>query len=351
MNKYLKKTFIGLSIIIGVFLLLLAALSIYVKTNNQFLKDKFSEAIQKRTAGETQIGKISTGFIETFPFLSIKITDLTIRDSAYSRHKKDFLKVEKAFVRISVFRLLSKNKLDRIILENGQINIFRDTFGFDNTYIFKSADKVKDDNETEEASNYPAIHLKNMVLDYEHPDRFKDYHLLARNLLVKIDSKNELLNIKADIDFQIDKIAFNSKRGGFLTNSSFKSNLRLTYNKQSKFLDFVKQTIYINETPFIFGGKFSLDKANWDFTLSIQTNKASYEQITNLLPEKNRAKLSLYKVKGNVEGEALISGKTSSRTDPLVAINFGLKNGTVTSKFFTLNNSEFTGKYSNQVES
>ncbi|MGZ5254931.1 MAG: hypothetical protein ACXWCT_11020, partial [Flavitalea sp.] len=165
----MKKTFIGLSIIIGVFLLLLAALSIYVKTNNQFLKDKFSEAIQKRTAGETQIGKISTGFIETFPFLSIKINDLTIRDSAYSRHKKDFLKVEKAFVRISVFRLLSKNKLDRIILENGQINIFRDTFGFDNTYIFKSADKVKDDNETEEASNYPAIHLKNMVLDYEHP--------------------------------------------------------------------------------------------------------------------------------------------------------------------------------------
>ncbi|MGZ5254143.1 MAG: hypothetical protein ACXWV4_07300, partial [Flavitalea sp.] len=214
----------------------------------------------------------------------------------------------------------------------------------------KSADKVKDDNETEEASNYPAIHLKNMVLDYEHPDRFKDYNLLARNLLLKLDSKNDLVNIKADINFLIDKIAFNSKRGGFLTKSSFKTKLKLTYNKQTKFLDFKKQTILINELPFIFGGNFSLDKANWDFTLSIQTNKASYEQVINLLPERNRTNLSLYKVQGNIEGEAFISGKTSSRTDPLVAINFKLKNGTVISKFFTLNNSEFTGKYSNQVE-
>lgn len=330
--------------------MLLAALSIYVSTNNAFLKKKLSNAIHKRTAGETLIGEISTGFTETFPFLSVKITDLTIRDSAYARHKIDLLKAEKAFVRISIFRLLANVKLDRVILENGQINIFKDTTGFDNTYVFKTADKEKKNNTSPDASKYPDIQLKNMVLDYKHPERFKDYNLLSRNMLVKLDSEKELLNIKAEIDFLVTRIAFNTRKGGYLKKTSFKANIELNYNKQSRLLSFSKQTIHLNKLPFIFTGNFLLDKVNKDFTLFIQSNKASYAEVANLLPEKNTEKLSLYKVKGSIVADATIKGKTSSRVDPLVAINFSLKKGTVTSKDFTLENSELTGKYSNEVD-
>ncbi len=339
-----------MSIVIGVFLLLLAALSIYVTTNNEFLKRKLSEAINKRTSGETQVGEISTGFTETFPFLSVKISDLTIRDSAYARHKIDLLKAEKAFVRISIFRLLFNVKPDRVILENGRINIFKDTTGFDNTYVFKTADKEKKESDKPDASKYPDVQFKNMVLDYKYPDRDKDHNLLARNLLVKLEHDKGILNIKAEIDFFVNQIAFNTKKGGYLKKSSFKSNLELVYNTQLKQLSFNKQTIYFNDLPYVFTGMFSLVQGSPDYTLSIRSNKASYDEITRILPEKVSEKLAMYKVKGDFIADATIKGRTSYKFKPLVAINFKLDNGSVVTKDFTLDKSQFTGRYYNQVE-
>ncbi len=346
----MKKAFFIIALALGILLIALAALTIYITSNESALKNKLVKAINKRTHGQTSIGSISTGSSETFPFLSIKITDLVIRDSAYQFHKKDLLSAKNALLRISLLKIFSDVKLDRVILQNGRINIIKSD-QFDNTYVFRTSDKEKDEqDEKPDAAKYPDIEFRQMILDYTYPERNKHHHILAKKLLVELDHNKNFLEIDADIDFNITQVAFNTSKGGYLTNSTMQTALHLVYNKKTRLLSFNKQTINFNNKPYQIAAAFSLNKAAPDFSLSISTNKASLKEISAILPKAISSKINDYKLEGDFSVEALIKGRTTYKFKPLVQINMDLPNGEVQTKMLTLSNASFKARFYNEAD-
>ena len=91
-SRYKKVALLGVGILTFLVLLYLG-LALYISLNHHVLKNKLSSKIQERTRGEVIMGSISPAFFKTFPFISVEINHLTLRDSAYNLHKIDLLKV------------------------------------------------------------------------------------------------------------------------------------------------------------------------------------------------------------------------------------------------------------------
>ncbi len=351
MNKIVRKSLVAIVGLLAFVLLLFAGIAIYIASNNAALKGRLSEKIQERTRGQVVIGKVSPAFLSTFPFLSIEIDNLTLRDSAYSRHKVDMLRVKKAYLRISLFRILSDVMFDRVILENGQINLFRDHTGFNNTYVFKTANKESEGEPSQKpsAAAYPAVEMRSVMIDFRNPSRNKHHRIFAKELVATIRNKKNLLWINASTNLKIDHIAFNTEKGGFLYNTNWQSKLELRYSKQLRRLDFKDQSVSLNGRPYILSGEFHTHPEKPQFKLQIRAPKTTYSDCASLLPKKIGDKVRKYAIAGPVAVVADISGLTRQGSKPLVSVKLIANNNDVQSPFVSLTNCNFTATFSNQL--
>lgn len=335
---------------IALFLVLLyLGLAVYISLNGHVLKNKLSEKIRERTKGEVIIGSISPAFFKTFPFISVEINQLTLRDSAYNIHKIDLLKVDKAYLRISLFKLLSDVKMNRIILKNGQLNLFTDTTGYSNTYLFKTADKENGKVQKPSAAAYPQIEMINILIDFKHPSRNKHHKILAKHLVGDIEHDENMLAIEARTSFFIHELAFNTNKGGYLTKTSWNSRLKFSYNKKTRLLRFKNQEIKLNNNNYVFSGEFSTKPADPVFFLNVQSVNTTYSEAAALLPKRISEKLTAYDIDGVISVNATIRGKTKHKFKPLVTVNISVPDATVKTNFISLSDCSFTGSFSNEL--
>ena len=348
MKIYIRKGGIIAGSLILLLGLLYLGIAIFISANQQLLRRKLTEKITERTHGQVEIRSITPALFKTFPFLSMEIDHLVVRDSAFKYHHKNMLLAEKVYLRISIFKLFSKNKMNRLIMEDGYINIFRDSTGYSNTYVFQNPEK-KNNGSKSARENYPDIELKNILIDFQNPGKDKHHKILARKIISSIDSDNGKLTIHANTSLFIHELAFNIKKGGYLTNTKWRSNLEIHYNKESRKLQFQDQQIILNNNKYILSGEFSTKPAEPDFFINIKSSNTRFADCAALLPEAIAKKLDRYTIDGVIAVNAMVRGKTKFHYKPLVNVSINVPNAAVKTNFIKLDQCSFKGSFSNEL--
>lgn len=132
--KKVKKHIIGWSGgIVLLFLLIGIVLSVLFAWNRDIIRHLAITQIEKQIKGEVIIGSIRSSYWNTFPSISVCLSDVIIRDSLWNEHHHNFLKAENIYVSFHLLSLLKgKPKIQRVFVEEAIIYLYTDACGNSN---------------------------------------------------------------------------------------------------------------------------------------------------------------------------------------------------------------------------
>jgi hypothetical protein len=350
-NRYRRYGIRVLVWVVGGIILLWIGIWIFISLNIGTLKQQIVERIQRRTKGDVVVGKISPDFFNTFPFISIDIADITIRDSLYQTHKHDFFTAKHVFLRISPISLLSKSKIGTVIARSGSVYLFTDSSGYSNRYILKSGDSASTPADKSSLATYPNIQLEQMVITFENQERFKLYKATINKAVCKIKDRDSGVDVRVKADMTVNNLAFNTMQGSYMENKSFEGNFSLVYDKATKTISFNNLLLRLDKQPLRFTGAFSLNKANPDFSLRIYGRNLNYSRAAGLLPAKIRVVMDQYKLDKPVNVDVNIAGSTKFRTIPKVSAKMQVTDNNLSTPFGEFSHCSFDAEYINEIDS
>ncbi len=346
MNKTLRYILRGIGIATAALIIFWLAILWYVSSHKADIISQVTEELSFQTNGKVDIGDLDPAFFQTFPFLSLRLTNISIRDSLWHVHKNDFLKAEKFFIRVNPFSLLaSKPTINKIIVENGSLFIFTDTTSYTNAYILNPKKKA-----TKKGLRPPfdGVEFKNVRLRFINPSQAKIFDFDIRKLDCDVDGDDNETELGIKLDMLVHNLGFNTERGVYLNEKTVEGKFDITLLQE--LITFEDIRLRIDKHPFSFSGRFELG-TDPNFTLQIDTRKARYGQVTKLLTERLQRKLDTFSLGNTVEAKAFLNGSLLPGTTPVVQVDWVIRKSDLHTPFGDFENVSMIGKYHNLLDS
>lgn len=346
MKKFIRYGVRVLVLVVILVVLLWAGIWAYIRFNKAGLISQISAKITEKTKGETTIGDLSANLLKTFPFISLELSDIVVKDSLWRQHNMTFFTAKNVYLRLSPFGLLNKNRgIGKVIVTTGRLHIYFDSTRFNNQYILRSENSQK-----RKAGPVPDFQLLNSEFILENPSRQKYHHFNLRDFKVSTEEKNELQIFEIDTDMLVKSLAFNTRKGSYLKNKNVRGEFAIKVDGGKKELSFSDISLLIEDQRYKLSGRFSVDTSNRGFELAIGSNSMDFDKTVDMLPDSTRLKLKPFSFKRPVSGSITIQGQTRYKFLPLVNINMDVKNNIIQTPGGTFTNCSFTAKFNNELK-
>lgn len=340
----------GLRVLMYVSILLLVVwigIWAYIRFNKADLIAKISSGVTDKTKAETTIGDLSANLFQTFPFISIELSDVVVKDSLWKIHKRTFFSAKNIYLRLSPLGIFNKNRgIGKVIVTTGRLHLFIDSTYFNNQYILKSDDKGT----AKQSFSLPDIHLKTSELIIENPSRQKYHHFNLRDLSINASNVEDLQRFRIKTDMLVNSLAFNTQKGSYLKNKNVRGKFQIIIDRAKKQLSFSDISLLIDNRKFNLTGNFSVDTSKRDFNLSIRSNNLDFTKTIELLPDSMSRKIKAYSMQKPIKVQINISGETRYKFIPLVKIEADVSNNSITTPGGTLTNCNFVAKFNNELK-
>jgi len=320
----------------------------YLSLNEKGISEKIKTELEKKTSAKISIGEVGISFLHTFPFISLQLSKIVVRDSLWATHKHDLLDAEKIYAQINPFKLLfGQSPFRKLVVENGTFYLFTDSLGYSNINIFRKQQKPDEkENET-----YPDIAAENMEFIVEKKLHNKLFDFKIYELSSSIKKFNHVLLFDADIHLFVRDMIFNRKNGSYLHEKKVSGNCFAEYSLKSKILSFEDITLAIDDHPFLVSGKFFTKLNPAPFELAIKTKGIDYKQTVDFLSDNLRKKLNEYNIDKPINLSATLDGSDPLPPSPVIHLSIDANNVTVTTPFEIFTNCSFDGRFFNRMDS
>ncbi len=351
----MKKVFkIGLRVLIILVLLILAifiAGKTYLKLHKkQVISYIETEAKKQLNGGELQIKNISVSFYQSFPRFAFTIDSLTVRDSLWHRHHHDLISASKVYATIDLFKLLfGKISIGRIRLESPRIYLYTDSFGYTNTSIFKK--KTPPKKSSTKTIDYPILEVRDGTLTVDKKCDGKIFAFDIPKLETSIvgDEEDQGLKINLDLNCIVLQMTFNQEKGPFLEGKTVSGIFQVSFNENSKILQFEKVHLKVDKQPFIFKGKFFLAEVPAPFMLSWETENLSFRKAASFLSKNIRLKLASYDISESITHlTGSLDNTEPEYKTPLIHLRLKVDDKTITTPLAVIANASFTATFNNE---
>lgn len=334
-------------IIIGLYFLLLVGLSIYISSSKERLLGFINDKLKETVLGELKVNKADITIWRSFPDIGITLENVSISDSFYH---KPFLQAGEITGRAGFFGVIgNKVTINSLKVKNATIHSFTDAKGYTNTYVLGShKSKAKSPSENKKAVVFNNLYLQNVVIILEDAIKKKRYAGKIYDADIDMRFSGSTYFIKMDEDLYLRGLGFNLPQGYWLENQRIQAKWKLEFDTAGSILTVKESKVKIQGHPFTIKGEFDLGGKS-RFQLNATTKEIKYTAGLNILKPKIRTTLSKLNLTGPVDVTASLSGSLSKRGDPSVNVVFKTAQNNIGTPVLNLNDCNFSGNYSNQV--
>lgn len=349
MPRWIKISLKVLGCLLAVVFVLWAALAIYVSRNEKKITESITRQINESISGEVKIGSMETSLFRGFPFASLSLRDVLIRDSLWHMHRRDLLNAKELFVKLNVLSLLkSAPQIHTIYVNTATAALFVDTTGYTNLSAFSSSGKDSTKNKKEKP-HINNIVFNDVVVRFEEQSKAKLFQLNIRDLDADLSYSPTGWSGVFKINTLVKHMAFNMDKGSFLKDKVLRTNVRVSYDDVKRIMDIPVQDFRIGEDKYRIGGRFNLQGKPTSFELNIIGESIKYRNITALLSSSISSKLNALDFTKPVSARASIIGHIKYRDTPTVRVDYTIANNTLSVPDATLKNISFKGYFINEV--
>ena len=334
---------------IGIFIAVWMLAWLYVLANKKSLISRVSTELNTRVRGEIRIGDFEPSLISTFPHFSLRLTDVSVRDTMWKAHHHDLLKAENILVRLGFFSLFSGSPdIKKLIIEKGSVYVFSDTTGYTNTYMFESHDSSA--KASTRRFSVPDIEMKDIRLTMDLKTRSKLYDFDIHSFNCNVTDKSNLLQLDVKTDLLIHSLAFNTDSGSFVKEKPVEGSFTVDFYQSKKKLEFNNVKLRIDDHPFTLSGMFDLSDAPPLYYLAVKSNDLDYKQASALLSQNITRKLARFNIEKPVDVEAVLDGTTRPNKIPWVKINVQIKDNVVSTPTLTVTDASLHAEFNNKLD-
>ena len=343
MKKGLRVALRIFGIIVALLICFWIFLWAYITYNKAGIISKVKAGINKQVKGKIEIGDVSVDFFHNFPNVSIRLSNVSIRDSLWDQHHHDFLKAGKVYTSLKFFSLFSGSPtLKQVIVEDAQVYYYTDSSG--NSNLVKtdaSADKKSN-------SDIPDIIFRNTRLVIDYPAHKKYHDIEMKQMVCRVISGDSGSLLRISMDALVHRLAFNDSIGSYLKEKTLRGDFEIRVTK-SKQVQLEKVKLIIDDQPFVFSGTFFTGIDQPHFLLSIQTKKINFKKSISLLTETTQRNFVNYDILQPIDISVDLNGPLVYRSIPLAHVVFSVADADIETTAGKFNACTFTGNFSNEV--
>lgn len=335
-------------IVLSVFILVYTALSIYASTHKEELLALIQKELSKEVRTPVTIQRLDYSLFKNFPYISIQLKNVLIRDSAYSKHKHTSFECETVGIRINpYFLLLKKISLKHVSMENGGAYLYTDSTGYSNEYLL--------DNKAEEKTNkavgdapFKRLLVKNFLFTVNNEQNKKQFSFFVHDLTVKTNNSSNIISIDIKKDMTVKSMAFSMKEGNFLDQQRLKGKYTVQVNKENKQLVLPDIEFLIADQLFGFKGSFNFNEQQ-NYSLRITSNQLKYAFAKKILTKNIAKALSIIDLSAPMNTVTTLDGSLKGG-DPLIIAKMSISKTKLTTPLLNFENASFSGTYTNEVQ-
>lgn len=346
-KKYFFKV---IKILLVSILILFVAGFIYVSVNKKKIIANITQEIAEKIKGNLTYKDVDITFFRSFPKLAVSFQDVLLTDTLFAQHQHPFLKSKEVFLSLNIFKLIQKQSpIGGIQINDGLIYIYTDSTGYSNDYLTKPESKNPDtQTKTNKEPGLKKVDFRNLQITKDDQQRKKFMQATIKEGKLKIDYKEDKVDFDFKTSMQINALAFKLRKGAYLINKSFKTNMDFYYDKAKERLVIPDAEIEINKHPFKIDAWFDLKAIEPQFSLNVKTENIYYDSVKSILTPKIANSLSKVSLTAPISTEAKITGPLKGGEPVIYVTGKTVKTNMVTN-FMDFTKADFNFLFTNQM--
>jgi len=344
--KRVAYFFIGF---IGLLLILFIGMRLYFEQNKTKIVTEINQKINDNISGHASIGDVSYKFLIGFPHFTIVLRKVELQDSLYKIHKRSVLKADEIEVRLNVLQLINRKvDIEKVVLIDTKIDLFKDKNGVSNSNIFKPKPKAKEPKSKTE-TEIDEIDFKNVVFISQNLQRNKLFHFEVASLKSQIDYTKDGWSTDLFLDVFAKSMAFNTIKGSFIKDKRVKGKLAVQYSKATNAIEVVTEGLGIGEDDFDIKASFGLQKEHPIMNINIKT-QILWLNAARLLDPHLFKILNHFNITKPLKAQCSIIGDMNAEGDPEIIVDAQIKDNVLVSPDGTVTDCNFVARYSNNFK-
>lgn len=324
-------------------------MSIYASTHKQELLVLIQKELSAKLRTPVNIQRLDYSLFKNFPYISIQLKNVLIRDSAYATHKHTAFQCETVGIRINpYFLLLQKISLKHVSLENGSAYLFTDSTGYSNDYLLNNKPAARKDKEPVADAPFKRLVVNNFAFTVNNEQHKKQFAFLVHGLIVKATNSGNKIHVQIKKDLTVKSMAFSKKEGSFLDQQRLKGAYTVTVNQENKQLLLPDIKFTISNQLFKFNGSLNFNEQQ-NYSLNIESEQIRYSFIKTILTKNIAKALSLVNITAPMNTVTTLNGSLTGG-DPLIVAKMSIQKTALTTPLLNFENADFTGVYTNEVQ-
>jgi uncharacterized protein involved in outer membrane biogenesis len=348
-RKILRRIVFIIIGFLGVILIFFIGLRLYFNQNKESIMTEINQKINDNISGHASIGDVGYKFLIGFPNFTVVLKKVELQDSLYAIHKRSVLKAEEIEVRLNVLSLLHKKvDIEKVVLIDTKIDLYKDKNGVSNSNIFKpkpKTNKPKSKTETE----IDEVDFKNVVFISQNLQRNKLFHFEVNSLKCQINYTNDGWETDLHLDVFAKSMAFNTKHGSFIKDKNVKGKLAVQFSKTKNKIDVVTEGLGIGEDDFDIKASFGLDKDHPIMNINIKT-QILWLNAAHLLDPHLFKILNHFNITKPLDAQCSIIGDMNAEGDPEIIVDAQIKDNVLVSSEGETTECSFEGRYINNFK-
>ena len=319
----------------------------YVNNNKATILKSVTAQLNENLTGQLTIGSMEPAFLTGFPLMSLRLKNVTIKDSLYERHKQLFLNAKDFNIAINALAMFrGAIEIKRVTITNASVNIFTDINGYSNSAVFKKKAASAESGE----SAYPEFKkfdLENVNFTVDNRNKKKLFKFTINNLEGDVDYKSD--GWIADVRLQtfVHSMAFSTKKGSFALNKEVEGRMNITYKDDSQILKILPAALQIGEEDFSVSAQFGTEKVPSAYEIRIKNDKIRWRKASALLSKNISSRLDMFDLEKPISVTCDIIGDTNIIGDPLISVRAVIKNNVLHTSGGIVTDCNFIGTFTN----
>ncbi len=343
--------FLGIFFLSMILLLVIAAFAFdhYLQSN----KTKIFEQLAFLNHGSISFEETEISIYKNFPFATISLHNLIIKDSLFPQHQIPFLQAGELRAALSLAKLWEEEvELKSIELHDGQINFHTDSSGYNllkallpkpsHNFPAKKNNLLKD---FKLRTDKLDVSLFNIYIHLTNAIKKSNIQGNAEQLLASLNFQDTVLSAEIDMQIALTEMTFNQDKGTFLKDSKLIGKPVIHFDKDV--LTFDPFELKINEELFTFNGRYDTKKKTLS-TLFLENTNTRWEKISPLLSDSIQMNISPYFIQNPFYTKTIIKGLFKRGEPVTVDINFRMEENELKVFKFDLNRVNLKGRFVNR---
>ena len=348
-RKIIKKICFAFLGIMAFLFMASIALSVYFEYNKATIVKQINAKINENITGTIAIGDINYKFLKGFPKMTLVLSQVELKDSLWSLHKRTLLKAALIDVRVNVLGLLSNEiNIDKIEIHQATLHLFKGKNGIINTTIFKpKPKKKKTESETNSKVNEVILDQVHFISENQVGNKLFDFDVLTLRSEIAYDDEDWQTNMY--LKTIAKSMDFNTKRGSFIEKRLVEGVLKVDFSVAKNQIAVVTQDFGIGQDFFDIKAHFSLDKDKSPFDIAIKTT-ILWRDASDLLSANIGTKINQFDLKKPIDVGCTIIGDMNATGDPEIVVTTKIKNNELKIPDGIITDCSFDATFTNQYK-